>query len=226
MSIARGLSQIQERIVQAARQAGRQPEEVRLVAVSKTKPAQAVLEALAAGQVLFGENYMQESQQKVPQVGPGPQWHFIGHLQSNKAKLAAELFHTVQTVDRLKVAKALDRRAGQLDKRMSILVQVNVGGEAQKAGCTPQDALALCEQVAGLENLDLRGLMTMPPFFDDPERARPCFAQLRQLAQSLAPNLPSKAMSELSMGMSGDFEAAIAEGATLVRVGTAIFGSR
>ncbi len=226
MGVARDLAEVLGRIEHAARQAGRDPSAVRLVAVSKTKPAEAVAEAFAAGQTIFGENYVQEARDKLPRVGPGPEWHMIGHLQSNKAGLAAELFHAVQTVDRLKLARALSRKAGELDKRLTVLLEVNVGGEAQKAGCAPAEAAALAEAVAGLPNLHLRGLMTMPPFFDDPERARPHFARLRELAERLAPGLPAGAMAELSMGMSGDFEAAIAEGATLVRVGTAIFGAR
>ncbi len=226
MSIAENLAIVNRRIAEAALQAGRQPEEVTLVAVSKTHGADMVAQAYAAGQAVFGENYVQESRDKIPAVGPGPAWHFIGHLQSNKARLAAELYDVVQSVDRLKLAKGLSRRALELDKTLGVLLQVNVGGEAQKSGCAPEDAPALAQAVADLEGLDLMGLMTMPPFFDDPQRARPLFAQLRELALQLGPDLPAGSMRHLSMGMSGDFEAAIVEGATLVRVGTAIFGER
>ncbi|BEQ15185.1 YggS family pyridoxal phosphate-dependent enzyme [Desulfoferula mesophila] len=226
MSIAVNLALITARIAAAAKASGRKPEQVRLVAVSKTHGPGAVKEALAAGQILFGENYVQEAQDKIPAVGPGPSWHFIGHLQSNKAKVVAELFDVVQSVDRLKLAKALDRRAGELGRKLGVLLQVNVGGEAQKSGCAPAEAANLAQEVAKLEHLELTGLMTMPPFFDDPQRARPLFAQLRELAVRLGRDLPEGAMRHLSMGMSGDFEAAIAEGATLVRVGTAIFGQR
>lgn len=230
MSLANNLKAVLQRIEEAARAAGREPSEVRLVAVSKTKPVQAVQEALAAGQTLFGENYIQESQTKIPQVGPhigtAPIWHLIGHLQSNKARLAVQLFDVIQTVDRLKIAEALSRHAKEQGRTLGVLLQVNVGQEPQKSGCTENDAPALAQAVAQLPNLKLMGLMTMPPFFDDPERARPHFAALRDLAQRLARDLPAGSMNELSMGMSGDFEAAIAEGATLVRVGTAIFGSR
>jgi PLP dependent protein len=226
VSIADNLAAIQERIAAAARQAGREPGEVTLVAVSKTHGADKVGQAWAAGQTVFGENYVQESREKIPALGPGPTWHFIGHLQSNKARLAAELYDVMQSVDRLKLAKALERRALELDKRLGVLLQVNVGGEAQKAGCSKKDAPALAQAVAELPGLELMGLMTMPPFFDDPQRARPLFAQLRELAAKLAVDLPEGSMRHLSMGMSGDFEAAIAEGATLVRVGTAIFGDR
>jgi pyridoxal phosphate enzyme (YggS family) len=226
MGVAENLKAVLARIESAAESAGREPGAARLVAVSKTKPAQAVREAMEAGQIIFGENYIQESQDKIPQVGPGPVWHFIGHLQSNKAKIAAQLFDVVQTVDRVKIAKALSRHAQEQGKTLGVLLQVNVGQEPQKAGCSEADAPALAQAVAALPGLKLMGLMTMPPFFDDPERARPHFAALRELALRLAPGLPSGSMAELSMGMSGDFEAAIAEGATLVRVGTAIFGTR
>jgi len=226
MSIAANLALVTSRIAAAAKASGRKPEQVRLVAVSKMHGPQAVKAALAAGQILFGENYVQETQDKIAAVGPGPSWHFIGHLQSNKAKVAAELFDVVQSVDRLKLAKALDRHAGELGRKLGVLLQVNVGGEAQKSGCQPQDAAALAQEVAKLEHLELSGLMTMPPFFDDPERARPVFAELRRLGEKLGRDLPQGAMRHLSMGMSGDYEAAIAEGATLVRVGTAIFGAR
>ncbi|MCF8031736.1 MAG: YggS family pyridoxal phosphate-dependent enzyme [Desulfarculaceae bacterium] len=226
MSIAANLARVTARIAEAAKASGRKSEQVRLVAVSKTHPAEAVKQALAAGQLIFGENYVQESQDKIPAVGLGASWHFIGHLQSNKAKVAAELFDVIQSVDRIKLARALDRHAGSLGRRLGVLLQVNVGGEAQKSGCAPEQAFALAQEAAELPNLELMGLMTMPPFFNDPEAARPCFAELRRLAATLAPDLPPGAMAHLSMGMSGDYQAAIAEGATLVRVGTAIFGER
>jgi pyridoxal phosphate enzyme (YggS family) len=179
MSIAQNISQIRARMDQAAKEAGRDPAAVRLVAVSKIKPSEAVLEALAAGQTLFGENYVQEASQKIPAVGEGPTWHMIGHLQTNKAKLCAGLFDAVETVDRLKLAKALARHAVDLGKKLTVLLQVNVGGEDQKSGCAPDQALSLAQEVAKLPGLSLKGLMTMPPFFDDPDRARPLFAQLR-----------------------------------------------
>ena len=226
MNLAQNLARVREEIARAARQAGRQPESVRLVAVSKTKPAQMVIQALEAGQTLFGENYVQEAGRKIPQVPGEAQWHFIGHLQSNKAKTAVRLFDVVQTVDRPKLARALDRHAREQGKTLGVLLQVNLAREPQKSGCSPEEAPALAQEVARLPGLELMGLMTMPPFFDDPERARPYFARLRRLARDLQADLPPGAMAELSMGMSGDYAAAIAEGATLVRVGTAIFGSR
>ena len=226
MNLAQNLARVREEITRAARQAGRRPQSVRLVAVSKTKPAQMVIQALAAGQTLFGENYVQEASQKIPQVTGEATWHFIGHLQSNKAKTAVRLFDVIQTVDRLKLARALDRHAREQGKTLGVLLQVNLAREPQKSGCSEEEAPALAQAVAQMPGLKLMGLMTMPPFFDDPERARPYFAGLRRLAQRLQADLPPGAMDELSMGMSGDFAAAIAEGATLVRVGTAIFGAR
>jgi len=225
VSIARNLAAVKERMAAAARAAGRDPAQVGLVAVSKTHGPEAVRSALTAGQEVFGENYVQEAQGKIAAVAAGV-WHFIGHLQSNKARLAAELFDVVESVDRLKLARTLDRRAQELHKRLGVLVQVNLGGEAQKSGCAPAEAAALAQELTALPGLELLGLMTMPPFFNDPQRARPIFAGLRELAARLARDLPPGAMRHLSMGMSGDFEAAIAEGATLVRVGTAIFGER
>ena len=186
MNLAANLEAVLRRMESAAKAAGREPSKVRLVAVSKTKPAQAVQEALQAGQTLFGENYIQESQTKIPQVGPGPVWHLIGHLQSNKAKLAAQLFDVIQTVDRLKIAGALSRHAEEQGKILGVLLQVNVGQEPQKSGCDEAEAPALAQAVTQLPGLKLMGLMTMPPFFDDPERARPHFAALRDLAQRLA----------------------------------------
>lgn len=226
MSIAQNLQEVRARMAAAARAAGRDPASVRLVAVSKMHPAAEVAQALAAGQTIFGENYAQEAQAKIAQVGPAARWHFIGHLQGNKARLAVQLFDMVESVHTLKLAQALDRHCQGLGKTLPVLLQVNLGGEAQKSGCQPHEAPALALAMAALPGLELKGLMTMPPFYDDPGQARPIFARLRRLAQDLAGGLPPGSMDELSMGMSGDFEAAIAEGSTLVRVGTAIFGQR
>jgi pyridoxal phosphate enzyme (YggS family) len=225
-NVAENLARVRADMAEAAQRAGRDPASVRLVAVSKTHPTEVVRQALAAGQTLFGENYLQEAAEKIKALGPGPSWHFIGHLQSNKARLAVELCDMVETVHSLKLARALDRHAAELGKKLAVLMQVNLGGEAQKSGCAPAEALGLAREVAALENLTLRGLMTMPPYDEDPEAARPIFAGLRELALRLAPGLPPGCMAELSMGMSHDFATAIEEGATLVRVGTAIFGSR
>ncbi|MDA8164403.1 MAG: YggS family pyridoxal phosphate-dependent enzyme [Desulfobacteraceae bacterium] len=226
-TIGDNLARIKERMVAAARRAGRDPESVRLVAVSKTVAPAAVKEARAAGQLLFGENYLQEAQEKINSLGPGLAWHFIGHLQTNKAKQAAGLFSMIETVDRLKLARALDAHLAATGRRLPVLIQVNVGREPQKAGVLPEQAGELLREMKGLAHLEVRGLMTMPPFFDQPEAARPFFRALRQMALELAvQGLLGPGPVELSMGMSGDFEVAIEEGATLVRVGTALFGRR
>lgn len=227
MSLRENIEQINSRIAAVAAVARREPSTVRLVAVSKTKPAELVTEAAAAGQLLFGENYVQELVAKVASVTLPVEWHFIGHLQSNKVKQIAGLVTMIHSVDRLSLAEEISSQWGKIGKVCDILVQVNVAGEATKSGTTTAAALELVRLVSVLPHLRVRGLMTMPPFFDDPEAARPYFRQLRLLAADItALAIPGVVMEELSMGMSGDFEAAIAEGATLVRVGSAIFGSR
>jgi len=227
MSLSANLKKIRSQIYAAALSAGREPAAVRLIAVSKTKPASMVDEAAAAGQLLFGENYVQEFTVKAMEVGYPVEWHFIGHLQSNKVKFIAGLVAMIHSVDRLSLAEEIDRQWQRIGKVCDILIQVNVSGEATKNGTTSAEAEALVRQVALLPNVRICGLMTMPPFFDDPEEARPYFHELKLLAEeieSLA--IPSASMQELSMGMSGDFEVAIEEGATLVRIGSALFGSR
>lgn len=227
MEIAANLEKIRRQISAAAIKAGRSPESVRLVAVSKTKPEALVDEAAAAGQLIFGENYVQELAAKAVTVKSPVEWHFIGHLQSNKVRQVAGLVTMIHSVDRLSLAEEISRQWGRLGRSCDILIQVNVSGEATKSGTTAADALELVRRVAALPNLRICGLMTMPPFFDDPAAARPYFRELRLLSGEIAAaEIPEVQMTELSMGMSGDFEAAIAEGATLVRVGSAIFGSR
>ncbi|MCX5865096.1 MAG: YggS family pyridoxal phosphate-dependent enzyme [Deltaproteobacteria bacterium] len=227
-TVAENIETIRARIRAAAERAGRDPESVRLVAVSKHQPLTAIREAMAAGQVVFGENYLQEAEDKVAALGQGLVWHCIGHLQSNKARIAAEVFDCIETIDRLKLAKALETRLAELGKTMPVLVQVNVGGEAQKAGVSPKEAKQLCHELQQFPHLRLQGLMTMPPFVENPEESRACFRQLRLLGENLVAQglLGQHGSMELSMGMSGDFEVAIEEGATLVRVGTALFGER
>jgi pyridoxal phosphate enzyme (YggS family) len=221
-SVNARLNRVQERIQAVCRRAGRNPSEVRLVAVTKTVAVDRIREGIEAGLGILGENYIQEASDKIAALGAGAaQWHFIGRLQTNKARHAAVLFDWVHSVDNLKLAQELDRRAGVLGRRLAILVQVNVSGETSKGGTTLDDTRALVDRIGRLDHLDLKGLMTMPPFFDDPDRARPFFASLRELRDAIGPPL-----ADLSMGMSGDFEAAIEEGATLVRVGTALFGPR
>lgn len=228
MSIADNLAGIYERMAGAARRVRRSPESVTLVAVSKRVPVEKIAEAMAAGQKLFGENYLQEAQEKISRLPPEASWHCIGHLQSNKAKQAVELFQMVETVDNLKLARLLDRQAALAGRVLPVLVQVNVGREPQKAGVFPEAAEKLLREIKECPYLQVRGLMTMPPFFDQPEAARPFFRELRLLAEALTGKglLGEHGPVELSMGMSGDFEVAIEEGATLVRVGTALFGER
>ena len=227
MPIAENLALITERIRSAALRSGRNPAEILLVAVSKTQPAGAVSEAARAGQLLFGENYVQELTAKAAEVREPVEWHFIGSLQSNKVKHLVSLVTMIHSVDRLSLAEEINRQWGKAGKRCDILLEVNIAGEATKGGAAGDALLALARVVAGLPHLRIRGLMTMPPFFDEPEEARPYFRELRRLAEVIAAaGIPGVDMAELSMGMSGDFETAIEEGATLVRVGTALFGER
>ncbi len=228
--IAERIARIRERMAAAARRAGREPSEVKLVAVSKTVAAPKVADAIAAGIEILGENYIQEALDKHEALGErhaGAQWHFIGHLQTNKARYAARIFSLIHSVDRLKLAAALNREAEKQGKTLPALIQVNISGEGTKSGVAPSGLRELATAMGRLGHLSVAGLMTMPPFFDDPERARPFFAELRRLRDELdRERLPGVRMKELSMGMTGDFEAAIEEGATLVRIGTAIFGER
>lgn len=227
MSIAESLGNIIGRIENAASRAGRDPKSVRLVAVSKTKPAEAVMEAMHAGQRVFGENYVQELTAKAAQVAGPVEWHFIGSLQSNKVKYIAGLVTLIHSVDRLSLAEEIDKQWEKLGKTCDILVEVNISGEKSKAGTAASEVVKLVRDIARLPRLRIKGLMTMPPFFDEPESARSYFRELRKLAEKIASEaIPNVEMNELSMGMSGDFEVAIEEGATLVRVGSAIFGHR
>jgi len=227
--IAHNLQRVRQRIAVAAHAAGREPAAVTLLAVSKTFGADAVLAAAAAGQRDFGENYAQEGIVKMAQVREAApalalRWHFIGPIQSNKTRLLAEHYDCVQSVDRLKIAQRLAEQRPAARPPLDVLVQINVSGEASKSGVPPADAEVLAHAVAALPRLRLRGLMAIPEPADDPQRARLPFAQMRVLFDRLrAAGLP---LDILSMGMSGDLEVAIAEGATMVRVGTAIFGER
>lgn len=227
-AIEHNLRRVEKRIALAAEGCGRAPDAVRLVAVAKTKPAGVVRVAVTAGALRIGENYIQEAREKFAALSDLPiEWHFIGHLQTNKAKYAVRLFDLIHTVDSLRLASELDTQARKIGKIQNVLVQINIGGEKTKSGGTPEEAPSLISDISRLKNLRVRGLMTMPPFFDDPQRAQPFFAELRRLRdriQSQGP--PGLDLRELSMGMTGDFEAAVAEGATLVRIGTAIFGER
>src|ERR1022692_3164728 len=231
MSVAANISSIKERMAAAARGAGRNPDDIALIAVSKTQPPERIREAYDAGQRRFGENRVQEFVAKVEALRDlhSAEWHMIGHLQSNKAAKAVELFRAVESVDSLKLAEKLDSAARALGRKLEVLIEMNVGGESAKSGMAP-DSPALEELLTAaprLEALVFRGLMTVPPFTDDPQGARPYFYKLRELRDAIAAGkLPGVAMDQLSMGMSHDFEVAIEEGSTCVRVGTAIFGER
>jgi pyridoxal phosphate enzyme (YggS family) len=227
MSVTENLARVRERIASAALRSGRPPESVKLVGVTKTVDMNRVEEAVSAGLGILGENYVQEARSKIERLGDQASWHFIGRLQSNKAKYAVKLFDLIETVDSLKLAIELNRRAQPLARTIPILIQINLAGETTKGGVSPKDCLPLVRQISELYYLRVTGLMTMPPFFNDPARARPFFRQLRDLSQEIATaDVAGVEMTEISMGMSGDFEVAIEEGATLVRVGTAIFGER
>ena len=215
-------------MARAAERAGRDPQTVRLVAISKQVPIKLIREAIDCGQTVFGENYLQEATGKITQLPDTLCWHYTGHLQSNKARQAAELFDVIETVDSLKLALALDRHARALNRQLSVLIQVNIGREPQKSGVLPEETAALAGSIKKETGLRLAGLMTLPPYSDGPERSRPYFRRLRELAgQMAAHNLfADNTRVELSMGMSDDYPVAIEEGATIVRVGTALFGAR
>lgn len=231
MSIVDNLAAIRERIRRAAHVAKRNPDDAMLMAVSKTFPPEAIVEAYAAGQRLFGENKVQEFADKANALASltNAEFHMIGHLQSNKASKAVELFHAVDSLDSVKLAVRLNAAAEALGNVLPMLIEINVGGEEAKSGVTP-DSPELTEILNGASawsHLRIRGLMTVPPYTEDPEGARPHFRKLRQLRDQLAArNYASVTMDELSMGMSHDFEVAIEEGSTCVRIGTAIFGER
>ncbi len=227
MSIATNIYEINRRISSAALRVGRDPATIRLVAASKTWPAEGVTEAAEAGQLIFGENYVQELLAKALHVKEPIEWHFIGALQSNKVKQLAGVVSLIHSVDRLSLAEEIEKQWGKLGELCNVLVEVNLSGEETKSGTSSAEAARLVREVARLPHLRIRGLMTMPQFFDQPEEARLSFRSLRELSEIItAENIPNVEMDELSMGMSGDFEVAVEEGATLVRVGTAIFGYR
>jgi pyridoxal phosphate enzyme (YggS family) len=225
--IADNLQAVRERMAHAVSAARRRPEDVHLLAVSKTWPLASVLAAVAAGQRAFGENYVQEGVDKIQaSAGLGLEWHFIGPLQSNKTRPVAEHFDWVHSVDRDKIAERLSAQRPANLPPLQVCVQVNVSGEASKSGCAPDQAAALCAAVAGLPNLTLRGLMAIPEPTEEEALQRAAFARLRELFADVRATLALPSFDTLSMGMSHDLEAAIAEGATLVRIGTAIFGER
>jgi PLP dependent protein len=228
IDVKSALYSINERIRNAALSAGRDPSTVRLVAVGKTKPVEMIREAITAGVTIIGESYVQEAVQKMAELVDIPIfWHFIGHLQTNKVKYLIDKVDLIHSVDSLKIAVEIDRQAEKISKIQQILIQVNSGEENTKFGVTLNDTLALTKAIAPLKHVRVKGLMTLPPFFDEPEKVRPFFKALRLLRDEIREkHIPNIEMNELSMGMTGDFETAISEGATLVRIGTALFGER
>lgn len=224
-TIEDNLIAVLDRVKVAARKAGRDPSEITLVAITKNVESKKVREAVSGGARVFGENYVQEAEEKIKKIKDASvKWHFTGHLQKNKAKLAVELFDVIETIDSVELATELNKRA---KKTIECLIEVNIAREKTKTGVTPDGALKLAKAFSGMENLRLIGLMCIPPASEDVEGTRPYFVALRRLAERInKEQIPGVAMRELSMGMSGDFEAAVEEGATFIRVGTAIFGPR
>jgi pyridoxal phosphate enzyme (YggS family) len=227
--IAENLRDVRERIARAATAAGRSPDEVQLVAVSKTFPVASISEAISAGQTCFGENRVQEAEPKIRHFHGEHrvEWHLVGHLQSNKARKACELFDVIHSLDSIRLAQRISQACLELNKNISLLLQVDLGREETKSGADPEQVRGIIEAVSTLNGIRLDGLMTLPPLFDDPERTRPYFSQLRELLHTLEAERPGcLGRRHLSMGMSHDFETAIQEGATMVRIGTSIFGAR
>jgi len=227
MEIAANIAHIRERIAEVCRNCGRDPNEVRLVAVSKKKPVEDIEAAILAGQTLFGESYVQECAAKIDSVKTEAEWHFIGGLQSNKVKYLRGKVAMIHSVDRLSLAEEIDRQWGKDDACIDILIQVNLGEEESKSGTTAGEVIELVKQASMLEHVRIKGLMALPPWEPDPEDVRPYFRQLRELSDQVRElNLPNVTMQELSMGMSNDYEVAIEEGSTMIRIGTSIFGER
>jgi pyridoxal phosphate enzyme (YggS family) len=227
--LAARFAAVQARIHAAATRAGRSPQDVALIAISKTHPANLVRSLIELGATDLGENRVQEAEEKIPEVGQtNARWHLVGHLQANKARRALSLFDVIHSLDSIDLARRLDRLCIEVGRQsLPVLIQVDLGGEQTKSGINEQELPRLAETVQQLEHLELIGLMTLPPFFDDPEQARPYFRKLRELRDELARNGGfGERGGELSMGMTHDFEVAIEEGATMVRIGTAIFGER
>lgn len=227
-SVAENLSAIRRRIEAACLRAGRKPSEVHLVGVTKTVPVERIREGVKAGIDILGENYVQEARAKIDMLADlDASWHFIGHLQSNKVKMTLDWCECIHTLDRESLAHELNRQAQKRGKKISTLIQVNIGDEATKSGVAPESLFTFFKTVSSLEGLDIRGLMILPPYYDNPQLARPHFRRLRELLSQLKQEAPlPEGLTELSMGMSNDFEVAIEEGATLVRIGTALFGAR
>ena len=227
VDIAGNCKRVMDGIADAAERSGRDPQQVKLLAATKTQDASAVRAAVEAGVRLLGENYVQEAQAKKEMVGNIAEWHLIGHLQRNKARVAAGLFSVIQSLNNPRLARILDREGRGQDQDIHVLVEVNLAGEQSKTGVAEEGLVPLLREVSGLSRVRVKGLMMVPPFADDPEASRPYFRRLRELRDSLNDlGLPNVALEELSMGMTHDYRVAVAEGSTLVRVGTALFGPR
>ena len=225
MEFAESLNAIRQRIADACARAGRDVSSVTLMAVSKTHPPETIRAAVEAGQLLFGENKIQEAKAKIPLCPGRARWHFIGHLQSNKVRDAVELFEMIQGVDSLAIAREISKRAEQAAKTVPVLLEINVAGEGTKFGYKPEQMLAELTELNALPRIEVHGLMAIPPYTPVPEKTRPYFQKLREL-KTQAEAVLGAPLPQLSMGMSGDFEVAIEEGATIVRIGTALFGER
>ncbi len=228
-AIKENLEKIKKMIADTAVACGRKSEEVMLIAVTKKKNAETVMEAIQSGADQFGENYIQEAVSKINSIGRKENacWHFIGHLQSNKAVIAVKYFEYIHTVDSLKLAKEIDRQAKAIHKIQKILLQINISNEKTKSGAEAEKAVELVRQICEFENISIQGLMCMPPYFDDPEQARGFFKSLVRIRDDImTQQFPNVSMHHLSMGMSNDFRVAIEEGSTMVRIGTSIFGER
>ena len=226
-TVKTSIERIRNRIAEAVLRSGRNVSNIRLMAVTKTVDDDRIMAAIDAGVDIIGESYVQEAKRKIEKMGRNIEWHMIGYLQSNKAKYAVKLFDMIHSVDRMDLAVELDRRAGAARLATKILIEVNISGEKTKSGVPYEEAMRLVRDISSLHNLSIQGLMTMAPWFDNPEDARPHFKALRELRDRIIDaNIARAEMRELSMGMSGDYEVAVEEGATIVRVGRSIFGER
>jgi len=226
-TVKANIERIKGAIAGAASRAGRKVSDVRLMAVTKTVDDDRIMQAIEAGVDIIGESYVQEAKRKIEKMGRKIEWHMIGYLQGNKAKYAVKLFDMIHSIDRMDLAIELDRRSRAQNVTMKVLIEINTSGEKTKSGAPYEEAMRLVKDISSLDNLSIQGLMTMAPWFDDPEDARPYFKSLRELRDRIIDaNIARAEMGELSMGMSGDYEVAVEEGATIVRVGRSIFGER
>ncbi|MBI5892709.1 MAG: YggS family pyridoxal phosphate-dependent enzyme [Deltaproteobacteria bacterium] len=228
IDIGRNIEIVRQRILSAAKKTGRNPSDIKIVAITKNVDIEKIKQAISCGIDIFGENYIQEAKEKISNLKyqiSNIRWHFTGSLQKNKVKYAVHLFDMIETVDNIELAQEIDKR--MIDRAMEVLIQVNIGAEKTKSGCSEQDASTLAKEISRLKNISIKGLMTMHPFCQNPEDARPHFKRLFEISKDIEmQDIENVSMKELSMGMSNDFEAAIEEGATFIRIGTAIFGER